>query len=170
MSEVSSKTFGHAIAFLIPGFVVVWALSPVSPTLASWLGSPEAAVSIGGFFYGTIASLVAGLIVSAMRATLLDFVHHKTGIPRPDLDYSKLQANKDAFNIVIEQLYRYYQFYANMFVAALVAYTGHLISGSKYPWNEVGLSIIFVALEIVLFLASRDSLSRCYLRLAQVMS
>jgi hypothetical protein len=60
MNEVSSKTVGHVIAFLIPGFVVVWAFRPFSATLSSRLGSSEQAVSKGGFFYATIASLVAG--------------------------------------------------------------------------------------------------------------
>ncbi len=113
---VSSKTFGLAIAFLTPGFIVVWPLSSYLPTLGLWLGSSPQQVTIGGFFYATVASLAAGLVVSAIRSTVLDFIHHKTGIRRPTLNYAKLQDNKEAFDIVIEGFYRYYQFYGNDWV------------------------------------------------------
>jgi len=169
IGEITSQTFGHIIAFMIPGFILIWALSLFSPTLASWLGSAEAAATVGGFFFATVASVVAGLFVSALRVTCLDSIHHHTGVPLPKFDYSKLQANKDAFLIVIEQLYRYYQFHANTFIAVILAYIVRLISIKRWPWGEPLLAIPVLGFELVLFVASRQSLSRSYLRLGQVL-
>lgn len=197
----SFASFGNAIAFLIPGFVVVWQLSAISPVLANWLGletssallggqqfskpagtalpspttSPSApapastaAPSVGGFAYAAIASLVLGLIVSAIRAQLLDRLHHKTGVQLPNLNYKNLQANREAFTIVIENLYRYYQFYGNLFVAVGGAYVIHLWNTGMTIrwWGLLGI----VALEVVLFVSSRDSLERTYSRLQHVLN
>jgi hypothetical protein len=41
MTEMSQKNFGLLIAYLLPGFVVLWGISFFSPTVQSWLtGSP----------------------------------------------------------------------------------------------------------------------------------
>ncbi len=168
-SQELARSFGHGIAFLIPGFIVVWPLSSFSDTLSSWLGSSDQGVAIGGFFYVIIVSLVAGLVISAIRSTILDSLHHKTGIAPPQLNYSKLQLNKDAFNIVIEGLYRYYQFYANMFIAVLLAYALRMMSVRSWDKYESLLFLLALVLEILLFRASRESLRSCYQRLEEVL-
>jgi len=116
-----------------------------------------------------IASLVVGLIVSALRAAFVDWFHHHTGVRQPDLDYAKLQTHKDSFEIVIENLYRYYQFYANVSVAVLIAYVIHMTRLGIWPWNEPAIAIVVLGSEAVLFWASRDSLQRCYKRLKQIL-
>lgn len=170
MSEGASRNFGHMIAFLIPGFVVVWQLSFWSSTLASWLGaSKEESTTIGEFAYVAVASLAAGLIVSALRASFIDWFNHKTGVTRPQLDYSKLQANKEAYSIAIEGLYRYYQFYANMFVAIVIAYCSRLMATRSWPFQQPFVDLGVAGIEVVLFLAARDSLRRCYSRLTEIL-
>src|SRR5688572_7097844 len=120
MDEFSHRNFGLTIAYILPGFVALWGASYFSDTLAGWLATASpTAPSIGSFLYGLLGSLTAGLVVSAIRWAAIDTVHSWTGVRRPDLDYSMLQTNLQAFDNAVEYHYRYYQFYANMAVALL---------------------------------------------------
>jgi hypothetical protein len=74
MKDVTGKNFGVIIAFLLPGFVLLWGLSYSSKPIADWLArsSGSDAATIGGFLYSTLASLALGLLVSATRWLLVD--------------------------------------------------------------------------------------------------
>jgi hypothetical protein len=64
MTEVSGKNFGFLIAYILPGFVRLWAISYFSPTVRAWLvssSSAAGAATVGGFLYVTLASVGAGL-------------------------------------------------------------------------------------------------------------
>jgi hypothetical protein len=71
VTEVSSSNFGLAIAFLVPGFTVLWGVSYFDETVRHWLsGSSTAMPTVGGFLYVTLASLAAGVAAKA------DAAHH----------------------------------------------------------------------------------------------
>ena len=73
MQAVSNDNFGPLIAYLVPGATVLVGLSNFSMTLRSWLGNtPSDAPSIGGFLYLTVASIAAGMTVSALRWVAVD--------------------------------------------------------------------------------------------------
>ena len=122
MSQFSEKNFGLVIAYILPGFTVVWGLSFVSPTVASWLNaSQQAAPTVAGLLLLTVASLASGLVVSVIRWAVVDTIHHRTGVPAPDWEFANLQDRLSGFLAIVENHYRYYQCYANMFVATPMA-------------------------------------------------
>ncbi|MBS0262719.1 MAG: hypothetical protein JSS02_12265 [Planctomycetes bacterium] len=169
MNDTVSGNFGLLVAYLIPGSIALWGLSLFSPQLHDWfVASPPNAPTIGGFLYLTLAALTAGMTVSALRWALVDALHAWSGITPPRLDFSKLGANVDAFNLLIEIHYRYFQFHANAFVATLIAYACYRIHGGwAAPWTAFDLGI--VAIEAVFFITSRDNLRKYYLRAAQLL-
>jgi hypothetical protein len=62
MRDVTSDSFVILIAYLIPGFIILWGLSQFSPDVRSWMGTAgKNGQSVGGFLYVTIASVAAGL-------------------------------------------------------------------------------------------------------------
>jgi hypothetical protein len=75
----------------------------------------------------TIAALAVGMTISALRWVVVDSLHAYTGLPPPRLNFSRLGQNVAAFELLINIHYRHYQFYANMFVACVVAYTGYRV-------------------------------------------
>src|SRR5437667_438340 len=82
VKDVTSDNFGLLIAYLLPGFVALWALRPFVGGVDLLLAAPPgAAPSVGGFLYGTLASTAAGLVVSGVRWAVVDQVYHRTGIP-----------------------------------------------------------------------------------------
>jgi hypothetical protein len=116
--------------------------------------------------YVAIGSLGAGLVVNAVRWAVLDSFHHVTGIVRPRLDFSRLQANLEAFQLAVEHNYRYYQFYASMMLATIFyGVADQWTTGMWSPWLLVGS----LALELVLLATSRDCLRRYYERTGQMM-
>ncbi len=164
MQSVSNDTFGPLVAYLVPGATVLWGLSPFSPPLqALFVASSATAPTIGGFLYLTVAAIAAGMIVSAIRWAVIDTLHARTGLRPPSLNFARLGDNVDAFQLLIEIHYRHFQFYANMQVATVIAYLCHRtyygFAGTS-GWFDVGV----LTIEVVFFLASRDTLRKYYRR------
>ncbi len=170
MKDVTSNNFGVLIAYLVPGATALWGISLFSPAVSVWFAStPEDAPTISGFLYLTVASLAAGMTVTAIRWACVDLVHSMTGLRAPELDFSTLPGKVDAYNLLIEIHYRHYQFYSNAFIATAIAYICHRINlGTlcRIDWIDPG----FVLVEAIFFLTSRDTLRRYYQRTEQLLS
>ena len=161
MTEVSSSNFGYLVAYIIPDFLVVAAASTVSPTLRSWLGTTAAsAPTVGGFLYVTLASVGAGMAVSALRWLVLDTVHHRTGVPRPAWDVSMLPASRTAFETFVEFHYRHYQFYANSLVALVISVPAWHQASTRSPVHPLVVGLITAGVIALFFTASRDTLHK----------
>ena len=160
--EPSSSTgFGLSIAYLIPGFLALLSVSGYLPAVRAWLMSPPASSpTMGGFLYGTVASLALGLTLSTIRWAVLDRLLLLTGIKQPSWDFSKLQHHLGAFMIAVEHHYRYYQFYGNTLVFLVFLFVfPHPLSGvvPGEPWlHRAGAG----ALALLFFAASRDTLRK----------
>jgi len=169
MRELSGKNFGVLIAYLLPGFVSLWAVAMFSPAVDSWLTSkPNAQPTVGGFLYTTLGSLSGGLTVSAVRWAVVDTFHHATGLVPPKWDFSKLRDRLDAFEALVENHYRYYQFYSNMLVAVVAVFLARATHiGALCSTDE--LQIILLMLAGVFLAASRDTLGKYYGRASQLL-
>lgn len=166
--HTAERQFTLAIAYLLPGFVGIAGVGFHSEQIRSWLAiSPDSLPTVGAFLYLSLASLAAGLTLSAVRWAIVDFAHHKTGITPPKLDFGKLEANLLAFTLAVEHNYRYYQFYANMLVAVAMLF---ICMGTSEPTRLPLVAILaVVVLEVVLWFASRDCLKRYYHRIGQIL-
>lgn len=161
MRNYTSESFGLLIAYLIPGSILLWGIGQQQPEVLSWLGTvDEERQSIGGFLYGTVASIACGLVASTIRWFLIDPIHHWTGVSKPKWNLSVLYERTHAFEMLIQMHYRYYQFYANCLVAGLLA-------GLIYRYtNEFTVQelVIMGLLTTLFFMASRDTLAKYYSR------
>lgn len=165
MKAVTSDNFGLLIAYLLPGFTILWGLSYVSDTVRSWLGaSPFAAPTVSGVVYVTLASVAAGLTASTVRWLIIDKIHHWTGVPRPQWDFSRLQQNVAAYDVIVENKYRYYQFYGNMLVSLVLVYVSRRqflgFWAAPIGYTDLG----FLILGALFFVGSRDTYRKYVLR------
>lgn len=169
MQSVSNANFGPLIAYLVPGATVLGGVSQFSPLLQSWFATGICpSPTIGGFLYLTVASIAAGMTVSAVRWALLDTLHALTGLPSPRLDFSRLGRNVQAYSLLIEIHYKHYLFYSNMFVATAIAYGCYRTRlGTLWPlgWPDA----VFAFLEVVFFATSRDTVRKYYARGQQLL-
>jgi hypothetical protein len=165
VKETSITNFGLVIAFLLPGFVALWGVGYSSELVRSWFGaSPDDAPSVGGFLYVTLASIVAGLTVSTVRWLTIDTLHHWTGVARPAWDFSLLQENVAAFDVLVQFHYRYFQFYSNMLVAIVFTTAMRHLTASEGPISLDLVDAAAVILSLVFLAGSRDTLSKYYRR------
>lgn len=162
MGDLSGRNFGLLIAYLIPGFVALWGLSYVSQPVHAWLqGAGASGPSVGSALYVVLASVGCGMTASVFRWVTIDTFHHRTGVVRPALDESRLADRLEAFDYLVENHYRYYQFYGNSAVALAAAYVSRRAGAASA--GPVGLQELVLALVILVFLlGSRDALSKYY--------
>jgi hypothetical protein len=167
VGELSARNFGLLIAYVLPGFVVLWGLSFVSPTVNAWLlGAGATGPTVGGFLYVFLASVGCGMSASVVRWALLDTLHHRTGLRAPYLDFSRLHERLEGFERIVADHYQYYQFYSNTLVALLGAYPLWRLSGGS---GGVLTDFGFLAIELVFLAGSRDALRLFYRRASQLL-
>ena len=165
MQELSARNFGLLIAYVLPGFVTLWGIALVSPAVQVWLlGSTASGPNVSGFMYVSITSVATGMTVSAVRWATVDSLHAVTGLVRPAWDDSRLSERLQGFEALVENHYRYYQFYANMLVALALAYPTWRVSAGSGLFQPTDLGFLLV--EGVFLAASRDALRRYYHRSA----
>lgn len=160
MRDITSQNFGLLVAYVIPGFTVLWGFSPHSTTIQSWMSTVNAP-TVGGFLYVTIMSVGLGLFISTVRWMTIDRLHYRTGVPRPEWNFSDLSMHTDAVEMLIQNHYRYYQWHANMAVAVPIAFLSR-------PSIDALLPIIGV--WIILFVGSRDTLAKYHQRVQALLS
>lgn len=161
VGDLSGRNFGLVIAYVIPGFIALWGLSWCSEAVRVWLqGTGTAGPSFGGALFVIVASIGCGLVLNAVRWATVDQVHHLTGLPHPHWDDSGLQKNLEAFDYLVENHFRYYQFYGASLVACVVAYAAWRVGGGV---DTTGGAEFGVSLLVGVFLvSSRDALRKYY--------
>jgi len=160
--DILSRQFGLVIAYLLPGFIALIGVAPFVPMIAGWLRADQS----GGFgapVYALLAATAAGMIVSCFRWVLVDQVLLMTGMERPTFNARALEQNPSAFNYLIENHYRYFQFYANTLVAVVwtyFIYRSHSTSSHLTLGTDAGVMVLCA----VLFAGSRDALGKFRMR------
>jgi len=166
MSALASENFGVVIAYIIPGTAVLYSFRGDSGLVDLWFaGNPVTSPTVAGFLFVSLAAVAVGLVLSTIRWLVLDTLHHHTGMPPPQRDFRILADRVEAFQTLVENRYRYYQFYGNSLVALLVILPGQLWA-NRLNWSQIfGLAI----LGLILFLGSRSSLAGYYKESAQLL-
>lgn len=158
-------TLGTVIAFVAPGFIALRAAAYHVPTAKDWIDAAIAKEQgLGVFFFVMLASLSLGIVVSGVRSLLLDALFHGgafglQAIPRGRLRFSHLsdEHRRAVFEGIVENYYKYYQFYSNTFIALLLLIVAHETAPAAAIWSAP-LYIIFVFSLFGLFFAARSSL------------
>lgn len=163
MGDLSGRNFGLLIAYVLPGFVALWGLSYPSEAVRAWLfGAELTGPGVGSVVHLFLASVACGMTSGAVRWAALDWLHHRTGVPRPRWDDSRLPERLVAYEFLIEIHYRYFQFYGNSLVSMLFAYSLWRRSGSAGGFGWVDLGVLFIG--GVSIAGSRDALRKYYSR------
>lgn len=161
--EISDTTFGIFIAYLLPGLTALYGLPLGTNGQGWWALTTGSDPNLSQLALLVIAALVVGLTISTVRWLVIDTIHHRTGLRPAVWDFSRLGENVAAFEFLIQIHYRYYKFYANMVVALAWAYA---TGGYTYGWR----GLAYLALAILFFLGSRDSLRRYYDRVGRLLA
>ena len=165
----STNHFGLMVAYLLPGFIGLAGIAPFAPVVAAWLRPlNQSAASLGAPVYAVLAATTIGMVVSCFRWLLIDQILHWTGVTPPTWDDALLEERVTAFNYLVENHYRYYQFLANTLVAVIFGYGINRLMQTSSLLGP-GSDMAFFLLVVVLFAGSRDSLVKYYTRTTRLM-
>ncbi len=159
--DQTSKNFGLVIAFLVPGFIGLWALSYFDPTAAKWLGTAaEKETTVGGFLFVVVASLGIGVFLSGARYFVFDKFLLKDLGGRPDVEDANRKEAEASYQSLKADYYQFYQFYANTAVALVLAFGAWWVTKKPPAGDVVLLGVVTAVVEVILYLSARDSLTK----------
>ena len=156
---------------MLPGFLLLTAVSLLVPPLETWLLGPASdAPSVGGVVYATAASVLLGKLLNVVRWAFLDTLHTATGLRRPVWNERLLPERLSAFQLLVENHFRYYEFYGNTAIALPLAWMCVRLSStsSAIPLGLPDAGVVI--LTLLLLVASRDALRRYFLRSADLLA
>lgn len=161
----SSLDFGVIIAFVAPGFVAFWATSYHMPMATAWMtAAADKEQNVGVFLFVLLASLSLGLVISGVRALLIDNLLRwrflgKLVVPPLNLDWSRVNEKKLALLLTIrDNHYRYYQFYSNTLTALVLwAFARAFAVAPRLSWQYW---VLIASALVALLLSAREALHR----------
>jgi len=158
--------FGLIIAYFLPGILVTYSMRYVSLRIDHLLSAvEEGQVFVGPATILIVGALAAGLIISSVRVVLVDPLIHLTGVPKPRTDYRKLAPPEKwaVYSQVVENIYRFYQFYGNIFLGLLMLTILRYVIGSAKIFasvQSISLFAITAGAVVTLFFAARQSMKQ----------
>jgi hypothetical protein len=164
MKDLTSTSFGYVIAFLLPGLCGLYALSYWSGAVDQLLQPAiKADATVGPSVILLLIALGIGLCVSAVRFFVFEkFLCRKHHFP-PDMFGKLTKENRlVSFKAVVDEQYRYHQFYGGCAVVLVVVVAGwlhnHLHTASC--GKIVLIVLAFMALEWMLVQTATDAFKR----------
>lgn len=162
MKTDSTLDFFTIIAFILPGFVSVYSIDYLSYNLHQLIIALfSQSSSVSHVFVLSVISIIFGLIISAFRMVLMDNFQYKTGVTKHTLNFSKLslENNLNLYSAGINNIFRFCQFYGNMFISCLIFMLFFLIKNwNHFNFKSISIIVIILIVEIILFVSHRSNL------------
>ena len=149
VKDLTSTSFGYIIAFLLPGLLGLYAMSYWSSRASELIGPAlKAEANVGPSIILLLIALGIGLCVSALRFFLFEKLLCRAHTFPADM-FSKLRAEGrlTSFKAVVDEHYRYHQFYGGCAVAVLILYAGWL----RHAFQDIDLGFLLVTAAFGLF-------------------
>ena len=167
MTSYGYTSFGLLIGFFLPGFAGLFCLRFWSASVDRWFHAVITPASgVGPLSVVLLISLIVGLQVSLCRWLLFE----KCLCRNDRLDERSFQILADeghlsAFQVVIEQHYRYHQFWGGIAVVLPIGLLGWLISESEQSSATVFIVLFLVLLEVITVIGAVEAF-RFYIKRA----
>ena len=157
-TEAIERVFGMAIAYVLPGAIALFGISYFQPELRRWFGFvAEHDTTLAGFLFVVAASAGLGVLLSALRAFLLEKMW-KAAKPRV-IDHSARVKQEAVYQNLISQHYNYYQCYGNTAVASWFFTIGYLRGVTGF-WHWFMIIGVMALTDTLLVWAALDAIKR----------
>jgi hypothetical protein len=166
VKDLTSTSFGYVIGFVLPGFLGLYALSFWSADVAHLLEPAlKAEATVGPSLILILVALGVGVCVSALRfyafEKLLCRKHHFA----PDMFAKLTKENRlTTFRTVVDEHYRYHQFYGGCAVSLPTLYVGWFRRTWTLNRDVIWITLVFLILELVLSKAAMDTFEKYIVR------
>lgn len=173
MKDITSTSFGLVIAFLLPGLTGLGGLAFWSTDIGNILKTFLTTESnIGLFFLVMLVGLAFGLEVTLLRWLLFEKWVCSENSLNPE-DFKNLADEKKllAFKAVVDEHYRYHQFWGGIFLVNFIIYPG-LINfywqNQTTPKDQVIFFLLsfatFISIQVLTFLGAKASYNKYVIR------
>ena len=152
--------FGLVIAYLIPGFSATYALAPHVKAIDALLGGSERVPSANAVVPLILMAVAVGIIINAISEVAIRPLIHRSGVKQPKVDTEKLTSEgRRRYDRMIENHFRYHQFFSNMLVSVLLLGPVWLL----WPLhNNILRNASLPMVVVALFLTARKALFHFY--------
>ena len=166
--EASIDNIGIILAYVAPGIIAVLGVIHASERLRSWFVA-QSGPTLGGAFLLLLAALSAGLFADAITNLVIEPIHHETGVKQGVWSYAALTEQRFAqFEGIVQNHFRYHQFYANTFTCILFAYLATI--RARRPRRPRWLDLGVVVLLAIAWMASRTELQESHMAMQELLS
>lgn len=155
MKDFTTTSFGLVIAYLLPGLVTLFGVSAWSQRVRMVFGSLFTAQVDGGLLVSVGAcALVIGLVINVVRWLVFERLICRMYTVAPKI-FSKSSSTSQlqSFLMIIEETFRYHQFYGSMtiltpflYLSWLRFFESNLLQDSVFLW----MTSLFIAAEYFL--------------------
>jgi len=121
--------------------------------------------TVAGFLYTTVLAVGLGTLSSTARWMLIDPLFRREGVGPATWDFDRLSQMLPAFDRLIEDHFRYYQYHANNLVAVNVAIVLVWLSGG-FQWLHVPLLLI---VNFLLYAGAADTIRKYDARVSTIL-
>lgn len=160
MKDVTSTSFGYVIGFLLPGMLGLYALGLWFPEVQSLLvPATTKDATLGPSFFLLLSALTVGLLVSGIRFYVFqEWICRSHRLGREI--FKGLTGDRlTSFKAVVDEHYRYHQFYGGCAIAIPVLFAGWV--RGKWFTAGCGQTALWIAgfllLETFLIFTARGS-------------
>lgn len=122
--------------------------------------------TVAGFLYTTLLAIGLGMLCSTARWFLIDRLLRHQGISPASWDFRKLREMLPAFDRLIEDHFRYYQFHANGLIAVNSAIMLIWV-GKGFEWAHLPILLVVDAL---LYFGAADTIRKYDERMTAILS
>lgn len=153
MKDITSTTFGILIAYLLPGFTALLALSYWFEVIRSHFQTfLTTSSNVGLFLIVILVSIVLSMQITLVRWVLFEKLicrGHQLG----PSDFAKIDSELKlaAFRAAVDEHYRYHQFWGSMVVVQLLIYSGWGVELVRHLnlWSGIALSSGMIGMLIL---------------------
>jgi hypothetical protein len=150
VNDVTSTSFGLVIAFFLPGLAAFYSLcywsSPIDQLFKTFLTTES---NVGLFLLVVAAAVIIGLQITLVRWLLFEIWLCRSKKLEPSF-FKKLSTDEKyliAFRAVVDEHYRYHQFWGGICIVIPVLVVGWL----RESWNT--LTLWQIVLTIIVFIS-----------------
>lgn len=151
VKDITVTSFGLVIAYFLPGLIGLYGLSFWSKTLRETFSTFLTSESnIGLFLIVLLASLAIGLTANGLRWLVFERIGFKKHRTQPSFHKALSSEGKlAAYRVVIDETYRYHQWWGGAIFVIPIGYLGWLIRGAAVTslLHKVLISILIAGLE-----------------------
>jgi hypothetical protein len=164
VKDLSSTSFGYVIGFLLPGLFGLYGLSMWSKSVRGLLEpATSTSATIGPSLFLLLSALTSGLLISALRYFVFErLVCQRHHLPKDMFAQLGIGDRLTAFKSVVDEHYRYHQFYGGCAVALTILFPKWLWDArQQFSDLQIGLLIAaFVGFEVLLGVTAYDAFVR----------